>query len=754
MASISISRRALQRVCKRPHGSRGLASVLNKRDLPVDIHPEVEAALAENRPVVALETAVVTHGFPYPENAKLAKSLEEIVRKNGSTPATVGLVNGRIKIGLKQSELELLAEPEASPVKISRRDIAAAIVAKANGGTTCCATLIFAALAGIKVFATGGLGGVHRGGENTMDVSADLGELTRCPVGLVSAGVKSILDIGRTLEYLETLGVPVISYGKTTDFPAFFSPKSGFQSPWNVDNPVSAAQILYTQHQLGLQNGALIACPIPEQYEAAGASIQKAVEQAVAESEANGVNKLGKAATPWLLMRIGELTKGESLASNIALLENTAAIGGQIAVQYAKLAQNSDIAHRDTTPAARPVVDIPSKQTSPEHPRLLVIGCAAIDISAQASPDVESALAAHSTIPGSVSLTLGGVGRNIAEAAHRLSPTDTKLISAIGDDSFGRLLLSELDKMGLRTDGLVKCPGRTSVCNMTFDGKGHLISGVADMEVIAELNEDKIANAIAETMPSIVALDGNLKPNLINRVVDLCSSRGIHIFFEPTSLTKATAILPAVTQNDLRTPGDKAKISISPNLLELDHIYNITRQSESPKASSWQTSYEAAFHGRLGDGLADLASREDSFDGIWARGSIHRAVHLLAHFQHILMKCGEHGVVVVFRLDPETLAQSGWAKNDQLPPNAIVAEVASGEAVVIAYFPALVAKTLVNVTGAGDSFVGALLASMMEHPSLFQEPKLLDDAIHLAQQAAILTLASPLAVAPEISKLR
>ncbi|KAF9496150.1 hypothetical protein BDN71DRAFT_1469138 [Pleurotus eryngii] len=749
MASISITRRSLQRVGKRPHGSRGLASALNKRNLPVDIHPEVEAALAENRPVVALETAVVTHGFPYPENAKLAKSLEEVVRKNGSTPATVGLVNGRIKIGLKQSELELLAEPEASPVKISRRDIAAAIVAKANGGTTCCATLIFAALTGIKVFATGGLGGVHRGGENTMDVSADLGELTRCPVGLVSAGVKSILDIGRTLEYLETLGVPVISYGRTTDFPSFFSPKSGFQSPWNVDNPVSAAQILYTQHQLGLQNGALIACPIPEQYEAAGASIQKAVEQAVAESEANGVNKLGKAATPWLLMRIGELTKGESLASNIALLENTAAIGGRIAVQYAKLAQNSDNTRQDTALAARPVVDTPSK-----HTRLLIIGCAAIDISARASPDGESALAVHSTIPGSVSLTLGGVGRNIAEAAHRLSPTDTKLISAIGDDGFGRLLLSELDKMGLRTDGLVKCPGRTSVCNMIFDGKGHLVSGVADMELIAELNEDKIANAIADTMPSIVALDGNLKPNLINRVVDLCSNRGIHIFFEPTSLTKATAILPAVTQNDLRTPDDKARISISPNLLELDHIYTIARQSESPKALSWQTLYEAVSQGRLGDDLADLASREDSFDGIWTRGSIHRAVHLLAHFQHILMKCGEHGVVVVFRLDPETLAQSGWAKSDQLPPNAVVAEVASGEAIVIAYFPALVAKTLVNVTGAGDSFVGALLASMMKHPSLFQEPKLLDDAIYLAQKAAILTLASPLAVAPEISKLR
>ncbi|KAG5638659.1 hypothetical protein H0H81_011211 [Sphagnurus paluster] len=323
-----------------------LSAVL-KRNAPIDIHPEVQEALCTNKPVVALETALVTHGFPYPENLKLALSLEKIVRSTGCIPATIGFIRGRVKIGLEEADLQRLADRDTQASKISRRDIAAAIAMKADGGTTCSSTLVFAALAGIKVFATGGLGGVHRGGENcmsntspgvtnafsinplAMDVSADLNELTRCPVGLVSSGVKSILDIGRTLEYLETLGVPVFTYGPSREFPAFFSRHSGFNAPWGVNDPVTAANIIHTQWQLGMNNGALIAVPIPPEFEEVGMSIQKAVDQAVAESEDNGVSKKGKQATPWLLNRVAELTQGTSLVSNIALLENSALIGKQ-----------------------------------------------------------------------------------------------------------------------------------------------------------------------------------------------------------------------------------------------------------------------------------------------------------------------------------------------------------------------------------------------------------------------------------------
>lgn len=306
---------------------------------PIDVHPEVQDALANKEPIVALETTIVTHGMPYPVNLKTAQSVESNVRKAGAIPATIGIIGGRVKIGLEPRELGYLADVEnnLAVVKVSRRDIGPAIALKRDGGTTCSATLIFAALAGIKVFATGGLGGVHRGGEISMDVSADLHELTRCPVGLVSAGVKSILDIGRTLEYLETLGVPVISYGPTEDFPAFYSRHSGFKSPWRVEDPISAAKVLYHQSQLGMTNGALFGVPIPERYQEVGEELQRHVEQAVKEAEENGVSRRGKEATPWLLRRVGELTAGRSLTSNVALIENTALVGGQIAVAYADL---------------------------------------------------------------------------------------------------------------------------------------------------------------------------------------------------------------------------------------------------------------------------------------------------------------------------------------------------------------------------------------------------------------------------------
>ncbi|PIL31886.1 hypothetical protein GSI_06590 [Ganoderma sinense ZZ0214-1] len=491
---------------RRPISS--LSAALNEH-APIDIHPEVQDALAHQRPVVALETTIVTHGMPYPKNRETAQSVESNVRKAGAIPATIGLIEGRVKIGLAPHELERLADVSNNPsvVKLSRRDLGAAIALKRDGGTTCSTTLMFAALAGIQVFSTGGLGGVHRGAESTMDISADLHELSRCPVGLVSAGVKSILDIGRsyrTLEYLETLGVPVISYGPTDDFPAFYTRKSGFKSPWRVDDPESAARILHTHRQLGISNGAIFAVPIPEEYESVGQELQRAVEQAIRESEANGVSRRGKEATPWLLKRVGELTSGKSLRSNIALIENTATVGGQIAVAYARLAgatyaSHPHVAHSIPASAARElqVTDDLSPAT------LIVVGSAAVDITARADPvpgGTRSNNNLHTTTPGVVSLTSGGVGRNVAEAACRILTSYSKdlansamLVSPIGKDAFGQLLMSESERIGMRTDGFIQVEdARTAVCNMVLDCAGGLTSGVADMDVIRTLNATKV----------------------------------------------------------------------------------------------------------------------------------------------------------------------------------------------------------------------------------------------------------------------
>ncbi|KIP11376.1 hypothetical protein PHLGIDRAFT_472924 [Phlebiopsis gigantea 11061_1 CR5-6] len=531
-------------VCRR--GLRSISSLAQAqaKGAPVDVHPEVQDALAHGKPVVALETTIVTHGMPQPTNLDTARAVEAIVREQGAIPATMGIIRGRIKIGLHANELEHLADIQNNTgvVKVSRRDLGPALALQRDGGTTCSTTLMFAAMAGIKVFATGGLGGVHRGGQSSMDVSADLPELTRCPVGLVSAGVKSILDIGRTLEYLETLGVPVVSYSETDDFPAFYSRKSGFKSPWRVNDPIAAANILHSHHQLGLSTGALFAVPIPWEYESVGLQLQKFVEQAVEEAEQQGVHQWGKAATPWLLKRVGELTAGKSLESNVALIKNTARVGGQIALEYARLASPSNQL-KQASYAAIPTasfIEKPSENVEPSSPPacadLMVIGSAAVDVTARAT-DTDASLGKHSTSPGTVTTSLGGVGRNIAEAAHRILttsspslPYSTVLVSPVGDDAFGRLLVEETSRLGMRADGLVTADSsRSAVCNIVLDGAGNLVGGVADMGIIESLSEDIIHQRLDICRPSIVAVDGNLSEASLIAIMKSCLEKNIRV---------------------------------------------------------------------------------------------------------------------------------------------------------------------------------------------------------------------------------
>jgi len=299
----------------------------------MDINSEVLDALRYYKPIVALESTIISHGMPYPENQKTALELEELVRANGAVPATISIINGRIKIGLSKEEIEYLATAEGI-IKASRRDIPYALAKGLSASTTVAATMIFARFAGISVFATGGMGGVHRGGEHTMDVSADLTELAKTNVAVVCAGVKSILDIGLTLEKLETLGVPVLTYG-TNDFPSFYNRKSGFTVDTRVDSPEECARIMKTKWDLNLEGGVVIANPVPEQYEAEPGLISGAIEMALYEANHNNIR--GKDITPFLLNKVKELTAGESLETNIALVKNNAELASKIAVEYTKL---------------------------------------------------------------------------------------------------------------------------------------------------------------------------------------------------------------------------------------------------------------------------------------------------------------------------------------------------------------------------------------------------------------------------------
>ena len=294
----------------------------------LDIAPEVQAALRENRPVVALESTIISHGMPYPENVETALNVEKIVREAGAVPATIAVIRGRLKAGLSPEEIEYLGKKGYAVTKASRRDLPILVSKGEDGATTVATTMIIAAMAGISVFATGGIGGVHRGAETTMDISADLEELARTPVAVVCAGAKSILDLGLSLEYLETHGVPVIGYG-TDELPAFYTRTSGFGVDVRLDTPADIAQALSCQRALGYPGGALVVNPIPEAYSMDKADIDRAIAQALEEARAQGVH--GKAVTPFLLARIQALTGGDSLRSNIALVRNNVRLAACIA---------------------------------------------------------------------------------------------------------------------------------------------------------------------------------------------------------------------------------------------------------------------------------------------------------------------------------------------------------------------------------------------------------------------------------------
>lgn len=291
--------------------------------------PEVRAALEEGRPVVAMESTIISHGMPFPKNVETARRVEQTVRDAGAIPATCAIIGGKLKAGLNADEIELLGKEGANIPKASRRDVAYLCSRGKNGATTVASTMLIAHLAGIRIFATGGIGGVHRGASLTMDISADLQELAQTPVAVVCAGVKSILDIGLTLEYLETFGVPVLGY-QTAEFPAFFTRKSGFGVDYRMETPTEIARLLEIQWSSGLRGGVLVANPIPEIFEPDAELIEQAIAEALVEADKQGIK--GKAITPFLLARIEQLTEGKSLASNIELVCNNARLAGEIAV--------------------------------------------------------------------------------------------------------------------------------------------------------------------------------------------------------------------------------------------------------------------------------------------------------------------------------------------------------------------------------------------------------------------------------------
>lgn len=308
-----------------------------RMNIHLKISDEVKNALDEGKPVVALESTIISHGMPYPKNVQTALMVEQTVRDNGAVPATIAIIKGVCTVGCSKDEIEHLGKAGLSVTKTSRRDIPMVVAKGLDGATTVASTMILAAMAGIKVFATGGIGGVHRGAQETMDISADLEELVRTPVNVVCAGAKSILDLGLTLEYLETKGVAVIGY-RTNELPAFFTRTSGYKVPMRMDTPLEIASAIYAKDVMNLGGGMLVCNPIPEQYSMNADYIESVIQEAVSEANALGVK--GKDITPFLLDKIQKITGGESLESNIKLVLNNAALASKVASELSRLENN------------------------------------------------------------------------------------------------------------------------------------------------------------------------------------------------------------------------------------------------------------------------------------------------------------------------------------------------------------------------------------------------------------------------------
>ncbi|PWN50420.1 hypothetical protein IE53DRAFT_374631 [Violaceomyces palustris] len=691
----------------------------------------VKASLAKSRPVVALESTIISHGLPYPLNLQVARELEAVIHENGATPATIAIVDGVPKVGLEDSDLNRLAEcalPEKSElaIKTSRRDISY-IMAKGKGfigGTTVSGTMVLAHMAGIDIFATGGIGGVHRGGETSMDVSADLSELSRTPVSVFCSGPKSILDIPRTLEVLESLGVGVLTFNdKTSEFPSFYTSKSGLKVP-RVASFSDAAKVILSAKEIGLESGHVFGVPIPSSYEAEGEQIQQAVERAVRESFEQGIDKKGKEVTPWLLKRVGELAP-QSKDSNRALVVNNAKFAAKTAVEYEKMREERRNA-KNTHSLGGLDESAVSKRAFGD---LLVFGSAAVDLTSTVSssvPKISSAFHQATTFPGRVEVSLGGVGRNIAEAAHKiLSPSSSssssmtltpvvKLVAPYSrKDVFGKILIDGLRDLGMRTDGLFsidevrrsdthqisKFDGtRTAVCSLVLDGEGDLVSGVADMDIPAIDSSSPLLDSEGQQSlwPELIAIDGNLSPESIAHIISSSTTeegRRIPILFEPTSLAKSTRILEAfeilekVGWKEDGRGRDAPFIHFStPNYIELKQMHKAARE----KGLILDTCNVEEIKGSLERILQE--SKLPDFIGLEMLVEVEEISRLIGT---VFVKFGSRGVLGRERL----IAFHQPACQLESAPSSSQTSTVSDPA-----------STVVNTTGAGDSFAGGILA--------------------------------------------
>ncbi|KJX98026.1 IdgA domain protein [Zymoseptoria brevis] len=775
------------------------------------VSEEIRQAISEKKPVVALETTIYTHGYPYPTNVKLAARLEELVRQHGGVPATIGILDGVARVGLTADETTRLASSPGSPnvLKISRRDICFALGLKDasgnpfNGGTTIAGTSVLAHMAGIKIFATGGLGGVHRGAEQTMDVSADLTELGRTPITVISAGCKSFLDIAKTLEVLETQGVAVATFADgrsgSVDFPAFYSRDSGVPSPVTLQNEMDAARVIYAQYALGLQSGMHFANPIPEEHEIPFAKMEVAIAEAL--QAANAAGQTGARATPFILDKIKSITGSKSVEANTALVEANIIRGTKVAVALQQLEREGlgDHALNETqsivtgpaasnySPQGVPISYASAAQSSPspttpspgnssapltspeQRADIFVAGSLAVDLACDFTPRSSSSHtpALETSNPARIAQSLGGVGHNVAYAAH-LMGASVQLCSAVGSDLTGKAALEALSTAGLSTAGIATFPAdsgaRTAQYIAINDAHKDLVVAMADMSILE--TPSTTSSIIKETFdkfwlpqlqisrPTHFVVDGNWPAEYLILWLRAAKSTNAQVLFEPVSTTKSTIPFQLTGEDTLATyPHPSIHLS-TPNIHELTSMHAAARSAGLMDREDWWSVIDALGIPPTGARTAfALATSSALVD----QGIPQQAVQLLPFIPTLLTKLGAEGVLLTQLLSADDSRLTSPEARQYIVSrcrNGTEDSLGVGGVYMRLFPPAarVPAEEVVSVNGVGDTFAGVIVAGLAKAKKEGREARV-EDLVGVAQRAAIVTLKSEGGVGKDVSRM-
>lgn len=750
------------------------------------ISEDVRQAISENVPVVALESTIITHGLPYPENIQMAKEVEKLIRKNGAIPASIGFVEGIPTVGLNEEEIELLGDPKLSNVKISRRDIPNVMARKLTGGTTIAATMILANSAGIDVFSTGGLGGVSRPW-SLFDVSADLDELGKTPVAVVCSGPKSILDIQRTMEYLETKGVPVSTYvdedmiskleltikekltksnpnmnaedynllnkiweNQKYNVPGFYVRNSGVKSPFVWENPSMAANMIFNgKYSMGLDNGYVFCAPAPISVAMDNTGIDKTIDDAIKLAEKENIS--GKELTPFLLQTLYNKTNGESAKCNIEFVKNNTILGSLVAVELAKLKGGKMSQFQPSVIEKDEIVNGQIKETKMDICNAIVIGSAAVDTMCRIS---SREVKLNDSNPGKIGdKTIGGVGFNVALAATFFNiKHPVMLITALNKaDSAGQSVIDKITKSSIPSTGLINIDDESTAQYVSIhNSNGDLTVACAAMNIIEKLPIEKVIQLMEKQYFSkYILFDTNISVELMNNILLKANDLNKYVIIEPTSGVKCKKLGKC---NIPIFPNTPIKL-ITPTINELAGIHSsFVNNGKFEDIDNWFNILDSIGASEIREQLIYLSNKHPIIKEYIQKGVFQQAFQLLPYFPNILIKDGANGVLLIEICKNGEKAREYISKiHNKISANDFSLVSKGGRhnlAITIQHYKALEIDNnkIVNVTGAGDCLVGGLLAQMSNNEKMskaldtFEDDTLREELIMTAQKVAISSL--------------